>query len=426
MMKIGFDFSKVKKAGKAKSLNDLYAGGAAGDGNPTSAIPVKDVEGYPTWNPAEKNLPFTREEIRAQTVLDKYKDYDSRSRVRREIFGKGDKPIDDTERNKIIDMWEVYKKRYKLPDTEYAKDYFNDFWKLAKNLQPEAFDDIGEREIMKVLDFGGNSDVTLGDNHSVDPLKWDGDKYIDLSEYPINTHYHPDPVRNSRNLSSDYLNLDSYFYNNIPPKEYQANPSGFMQSDTHTQDNTGDRAAAKYRPDNINYIVGGLGGLNVHDANTYYTDPNYIDTTKVKDPNIKQPIAYGENSKKQISEDYPGGIKGFINQFNRDLYNKDKPLRQPYWQIGDAIDLENGTPPIRTRPTKELPFYDWKTAGKNRIKKRVNNDPNITLIKDNISSLSNPMNARKGISFDVLKDIIENIDFFDFEKLSKPIDTPKF
>ena len=42
-MKTGFDFSKVKKAGRAKSLKDMYAGGAAGDGNFADAKPKKKL-----------------------------------------------------------------------------------------------------------------------------------------------------------------------------------------------------------------------------------------------------------------------------------------------------------------------------------------------------------------------------------------------
>lgn len=48
-MKTAFDFSKVKKAGRAKSLNDMYAGGGTGDGDPiaTRAVKSADVQYYP-------------------------------------------------------------------------------------------------------------------------------------------------------------------------------------------------------------------------------------------------------------------------------------------------------------------------------------------------------------------------------------------
>lgn len=114
-MKTAFDFSKVKKAGRAKSMNDMYAGGIPGSTNP------------------EQSYGDTIGESKIKGTVEKFKNNNTKKRVLRQYYGN-DTKIDESESEDIKQLRD-FKPGIDEP-SQYIKDYFNDFWNRALQSQP--------------------------------------------------------------------------------------------------------------------------------------------------------------------------------------------------------------------------------------------------------------------------------------------------
>lgn len=131
-MGISFDFSKVKKAGKAKSLNDLYAAG----------IPGLTTDPEPKYGDSKK-------ENQVPDVLKKFKNTNTKRRIERQLYGndneqfKKDNLADPSssigDPNNVksgSELEEINRLRTNaLPLTEYGSDYWKDFGDRVNQIQ---------------------------------------------------------------------------------------------------------------------------------------------------------------------------------------------------------------------------------------------------------------------------------------------------
>lgn len=180
-MKTGFDFSKVKKAQKAnktKSLNDMYAGGAAGERDPLYGD-----------SPKENVVP---------KILKTYKSPESKKRFLRRTYGGAPDKKELDEINRMIDL----NLRNEYP-SEYAKEWFSDFLRNVKQTQPEG--NQPERELFQAIDRYGNEFMKLGRQPSEEEKKEGTEGIVDITapelqsdniisgkpNYDMNVHYHP-------------------------------------------------------------------------------------------------------------------------------------------------------------------------------------------------------------------------------------------
>jgi hypothetical protein len=188
-MKTAFDFSKVKKASKAKSLNDMYAGGGAGDGPYNGLfIPLNRKE-------------FTREENRANKLSDEfYEDNLSTQRYLRNTFGG-----EASEEEKKAIAYMLDNKDY--PKDDYSRNYYRDFLIAAKQLQPVKNPNSYQREIAKFINRDGREATQIGEDITreqsisdgiagqvgyYNPIQPEGKYYqSNFEDYDANTHYHP-------------------------------------------------------------------------------------------------------------------------------------------------------------------------------------------------------------------------------------------
>jgi hypothetical protein len=178
-MKTGFDFSKVKKASKAKSLNDMYAGGGAGDGDMLYGD-----------SPKENAVP---------KILNTYKSPESKKRFLRKTYGGAPDKKELAEINRMIDL----NLRNKEKPNEYAKEWFSDFLRNVNQTQPESNEP--EREMFQAIDRHGNEFMKLGRQPTEEEKNNGVGGIVSITapelespnlisgkpNYDMNVHYHP-------------------------------------------------------------------------------------------------------------------------------------------------------------------------------------------------------------------------------------------
>jgi len=236
-MSTAFDFSKVKKAARAKSLNDLYAAGIPGLTDP------------------EMQYGDNKGESKIKGTVEKYKNANTKKRILKQYYGNDTETPEEAKDNDRLSKFDM---NTDLPATEYITDYFNDFQNRVTQSQPEVnptkydreyaekyFPNIGFVSLPGSLATPDNvkkgilgstglikTPAVLDENGSMLDNLLGLKNYVKTSRYGANTHSHPVEVGPS---PEDRANIDDtgfivtkggrvVRYNKNPAKD-QVNPN---------------------------------------------------------------------------------------------------------------------------------------------------------------------------------------------------------